>query len=87
MYCLKDTVKPKYNQPYFPEKEQDEQSVKNAIRVRSDDGKPVEISTLLPRMRPITEAPKAIVRYYIPRELRDAARKLRRNWGVSPSTS
>ena len=26
MYCLKDEVKPKYHQPYFPEKEGDEQS-------------------------------------------------------------
>ena len=36
MYCLVDRVKAKYNQPYFPEKEDDEQSVKNAIRVKVD---------------------------------------------------
>lgn len=80
MYCLKDTVKPKYNQPYFPEKEQDEQSVKTAIRVRSDNGRPVEISTLLPRLRPLTEIPTGRVRYYVPRELRNEVRKLRDEW-------
>lgn len=84
MYCLKDVVKPKYNQPYFPEKEQDEQSVKNAIRVRSSSGKPVEISTLLPRMRPITEAPKPIVRYYIPHEIRDEVKLARDDWAARP---
>jgi HD superfamily phosphohydrolase len=80
MYCLKDTVKPKYNQPYFPEKETDEQSVKNAIRVRLDSGESVEISTLLPRMQPMTELPTGKVRYYVPRELREDALKLRNEW-------
>ena len=80
MYCLKDRVKPKYNQPYFPEKEQDEQSVKNAIRVRSGNGAPVEISTLLPRMQPLTEIPTGKVRYYVPGELKVEARKLRAEW-------
>ena len=47
LYCLKDTVKPKYNQPYFPEKEEEEQTVKNSIRVRSPSGAPVEISSLV----------------------------------------
>jgi HD superfamily phosphohydrolase len=80
MYCLKDLVKPKYNQPYFPEKEQEEQSVKNAIRVRSEDDSPVEISKILPRMRPLTESPTGRVRYYVPRELRHEARRLRNEW-------
>jgi hypothetical protein len=35
MYCLKDELNAKYNQPYFPEKESDEQSVKTAIRLRT----------------------------------------------------
>src|SRR5205085_2534196 len=64
MYCLKDQVKGKYNQPYFPEKEADEQSVKNAIRLLID-GKPVEISTLLDRLKPLTQEPVDRVRYYI----------------------
>jgi hypothetical protein len=33
IYCLRDEVKGKYNQPYFPEMQADEQSLKNAIRV------------------------------------------------------
>lgn len=80
MYCLKDTVKPNYNQPYFPEKERDEQSVKNAIRVRSENGEPAEISTLLPRMQPLTDTPLAKVRYYVPAELKAEARELRDRW-------
>jgi uncharacterized protein len=48
MYCLIDRVKGKYNQPYFPEKEDDERSVNNAIRIRVDgESKPVEISDRL----------------------------------------
>jgi uncharacterized protein len=80
MYCLKDELKPKYNQPNFPEKESDEQSVKNAIRMRMNDGPPVEISTVLPRVRPLTEEPIGRVRYYVPTEIRAQAIKLRENW-------
>ena len=83
MYCLKDTVKAKYNQPYFPEKEQDEQSVKNAIRVQADGGRPVEISTLMPRMRPLTVAPLPLVRYYVPSEIRTEVRHFRNEWTSS----
>ncbi|MBC7852142.1 MAG: HD domain-containing protein [Pirellulaceae bacterium] len=79
MYCLKDEVKGKYNQPYFPEKEEDDQSVKNAIRLLVD-GKPVEISQVLERLKPLTQEPVERVRYYIPRELLAEARKLRAEW-------
>jgi HD superfamily phosphohydrolase len=85
LYCLKDTVKPKYNQPYFPEKEEEEQTVKNAIRVRSANGTPVEISTMLPRMRPITDSPTGKVRYYVPTELRNDAQRLRDEWKFNES--
>jgi len=81
MYCLKDEVKAKYNQPYFPEKEADEQSVKNAIRLKIEGEKePVEISTLLDRLKPLTQEPVNRVRYYIPKELQDQARKMRAEW-------
>ena len=83
MYCLADSVKAKYNQPYFPEKEADEQSVKNAIRLLID-GRPVEISTLLDRLKPLTQEPMQRRRYYIPRELRAAAAALRSNWTAVP---
>lgn len=79
MYCLKDQVKAKYNQPYFPEKEADDQSVKNAIRIVIG-GKPVEVSTQLERLKPLTQEPVDRVRYYIPKELHEAARTLRANW-------
>jgi len=81
MYCLKDQVKAKYNQPYFPEKEADEQSVKNAIRIKIDGEKePVEISILLDRLKALTQEPIDRVRYYIPKELQEQARKLRAEW-------
>lgn len=81
MYCLRDKVKAKYNQPYFPEKESDEQSVKNAIRVKmGGDAKPVEVSKLLPRLKPLTEEPVDRNRYYLPRELQAKAKNLRENW-------
>ena len=81
MYCLKDQVKAKYNQPYFPEKEADEQSVKNAIRLKIDGVKePVEISTLLGRLKPLTQEPVDRVRYYIPKELQEQASKMRAEW-------
>jgi HD superfamily phosphohydrolase len=92
MYCLKDEVKAKYNQPYFPEKEEDEQSVKNAIRIKvAGEAKPVEVSRLLARLRPskdeaagrlkpLTEEPLARVRYYLPKELQAQALQRKANW-------
>ena len=81
MYCLRDKVKAKYNQPYFPEKESDEQSVKNAIRVRVEgEAKPVEVSKLRPRLMPLTQAPVDRIRYYIPKDLKADAERLRDEW-------
>lgn len=79
MYCLKDSVKAKYNRPYFPEKETDEQSVKNSIRIMVG-GKPVEISSLLQRLKPLTEEPVDRVRYYIPKEMHKQATAMRDSW-------
>ncbi len=69
-YCLKDQVKGKYNRPYFPEKQADEQSARNAIRVLLAGDKPYEISTLLSRLRPVTEETPDEVRYYVPPDAR-----------------
>lgn len=81
MYCLKDEVKPKYNQPYSPEKEADEQSVKNAIRLKIEgEIEPVEISMLLDRLKPLTQEPVSRVRYYIPKDLQGQALKMRAEW-------
>ena len=81
-HCLRDEVKAKYNQPYFPEKENDQQSARNAIRVRAGAaGRPVEISTILDRLRPVTERPAiAQVRYYVPYDMRDEIQNLKDQW-------
>jgi HD superfamily phosphohydrolase len=80
-YCLVDRVKAKYYQPYFPEKEGDEQSVKNAIRVLVEgESTPIEISSRLTRLKPVTEAPAEKVRYYVPKDLQNDAQRLRANW-------
>jgi len=78
-YCLRDELKSEYNQPYFPERENDEQSAKNAIRIRVQD-EPIEISKLLPRLRPITTESTEKFRYYVPRNAKNAAIKLRDEW-------
>lgn len=81
MYCLRDDLKAKYSQPYFPEKESSEQSVSTAIRLKIKGAKkPVEISKLLPRLRPVTQQPPRQVRYYIPKEIQTKALRLRRRW-------
>ncbi|MCI0457133.1 MAG: HD domain-containing protein [Gemmataceae bacterium] len=81
LYCLRDDLEGRYNQPYFPEKESDEQSVKNAIRVMVEGEKqPVEISKLLPRLQPLTAGPAGRVRYYIPKEFQAEAKRLRAQW-------
>lgn len=80
-YCLMDRVKAKYYQPYFPEKEGDEQSVKNAIRILVEGASgPIEISKRLTRLKPVTEAPDEKVRYYIPKDLHKDALRLRSEW-------
>ena len=81
MYCLEDTIKTKYNAPYSPEKEADEQSVKNAIRIKIDGEEcPVEIVKLLPRLVSVTTESTHRVRYYVPKELQQEAFRLRANW-------
>jgi hypothetical protein len=81
MYCLVDRVKAKYNQPYFPEKEDDEQSVKNAIRVRLENvDKPIEVSKRLDRLKAVTEAPAEKVRYYVPKDVQQDAQRLLAEW-------
>ena len=65
----------------FPEKESDEQSVKNAIWVRVEgEARPIEISNRLTRLKPVTEAPAEKVRYYVPKDLQKDAQALRSHW-------
>lgn len=92
-YCLKDQIKAKYRMPYLPEKEPDQQTPTNTIFVEDDAGKPVEISTLMPRLRPISEVQPTRPRYFVPREpsVRRDIEKLAREWvwpdGVSEPTA
>lgn len=82
-YCLRDELKGKYNQPYFPEAEEDEQSAKNAIRLRIEgESKPVEISKIkgMERLKPITKKPIGQVRYYVPKDVEKEAKKLALDW-------
>jgi len=86
-YCLRDELKGKYNQPYFPETEEDEQSAKNAIRLRIEgESKPVEISRIkgMERLKPITKKPIGQVRYYVPKDVEKEAKKLAKEWKGEP---
>jgi hypothetical protein len=76
-------LKGKYNQPYFPETEEDEQSAKNVIRLRIEGAsRPVEISKIkgMERLKPITKKPIGQVRYYVPKDVEKAAEKLAKDW-------
>lgn len=79
-YCLTDEIKPKYRRPYQPEK--DEQTPTNSIFIENDAGRPVEISTVMPRLQPITAAQAQSPRFYVPRErpVREEITAIARAW-------
>lgn len=81
-YCLKDEIKPKYRMPYRPEKDPEEQTATNTIFVDDDSGNAVEISTIMPRLRPISEVLMMRPRYFVPEEneVRREIEKLAREW-------
>lgn len=80
MYCLRDTLAGKYRQPYRPELESDQQDATNAIRILADPGGvPVEVSSVLPRLKAVIQPEASEFRYYVPKELRDKARTLARS--------
>jgi HD superfamily phosphohydrolase len=76
MYCLADRVQGKYRQPYREEKEPENQSAVNTIRVMVD-GKPVAIGQYLPRLTAVIAPPEDRVVYYVPKEIRKEAIALR----------
>jgi len=81
VYCLPDTLRGKYRQPYFPEKESDEQSVRNAIRVLPQGSKkPVEVTEVLPRLKAVTTKMPDQRKYYVPKEVRQQAQRLASDW-------
>lgn len=75
MYCLADRVRGKYRQPYREEKDPENQSAVNTIRVLVN-GKPVAIGQHLPRLSAVIAPPEDRVLYYVPKEIRDAANAL-----------
>lgn len=77
MYCLVDRLKGKYQQPYREEKDPDNQSSVNTIRVVVD-GKPVAIGEYLPRLKAVIAPPVDQIYYYVPKEIREDARDLSR---------
>lgn len=75
MYCLADRVNGKYLQPYREEKETDNQSAVNTIRVMVN-GKPTPIGEYLPRLKAVIAPPVDRVCYYVPKEMRSEANEL-----------
>lgn len=82
MYCLADTVKGKYLQPYREEKEPDNQSAVNTIRVVVDN-QPIAIGEYLPRLKAVIAPPLDRICYYVPKEIRDDAIALSRKLAAS----
>lgn len=85
MYCLADRVKGKYRQPYREEKEAENQSAVNTIRIMVD-GKPQAIGQYLPRLNAVISAPEDRVFYYVPKEIRDDAKALSQKLRASKAT-
>lgn len=77
MYCLPDKVKGKYRQPYREEKDPENQSAVNTIRVLID-GKPKAIGQHLTRLGAVIAPPEDRVFYYVPKEVRGEAIALSR---------
>lgn len=75
MYCLADRVKGKYRQPYREEKDPENQSAVNTIRVLVD-GKPLAIGRHLPRLSAVIAPPEDRVLYYVPKDVRAEASDL-----------
>ncbi|MCB9855091.1 MAG: HD domain-containing protein [Phycisphaerales bacterium] len=80
-YCLGDTLKSKYRLPYRPEPEEENQTSVNSIRVLiPGEHAPREISDYLDRLKAVTALAADRIRYYVPKEVREAAMNLRAQW-------
>jgi HD superfamily phosphohydrolase len=76
-YALRDDLETRIYEAYFPEKEATEQGPVNSIRLKKGDAdEPSEISEDLPRLQAVTNKPALRVRYYVPKQLREEARRL-----------
>ncbi|MCU0713969.1 MAG: HD domain-containing protein [Pirellula sp.] len=86
MYCLADRVKGKYRQPYREEKDKENQSAVNTIRIVVD-GQPIAIGEYLPRLKAVIAPPVDRVIYYVPKEIRREATEISKRLGNSDSGS
>jgi len=75
MYCLVDKIDAKYIRPYIEEKDPEDQSAVNTIRMMVD-GKPMAIGQYLPRLAAVITKPKDLFHYYVPKEIRKEAELL-----------
>lgn len=75
MYCLADKIDGKYLRPYIEEKDPQNQSAVNTIRVMVD-GKPLAIGQYLPRLAAVIAKPEDKYCYYVPKEIRVEAKQL-----------
>ena len=75
MYCLADKVELKYLRPYTEEKDPENQSAVNTIRVMVD-GKPTAIGQHMPRLAAVIAKAQDRVAYYVQKEIRNEAIKL-----------
>lgn len=72
MYCLVDKIDGKYLRPYIEEKDPQNQSAVNTIRVMVD-GKPMAIGQHLPRLAAVIAKQEDRFCYYVPKEIRKEA--------------
>ncbi|HEY1064485.1 MAG TPA: HD domain-containing protein, partial [Pirellulales bacterium] len=81
-YVVRDDMRTNiYTTVYVPKAAGEWATSLTTIRIRPEDGgPPVEISQLLPRIAPVVNRQETRVRYYLPREARPAALKLRAQW-------
>jgi uncharacterized protein len=87
MYCLSDTLRGKYRQPYREEPEPENQTAINSIRVRLVSGGAIGIAAHLPRLAAVTKSPGDQVRYYVPKEIRNEAVTLSKSIAQETTTA
>jgi HD superfamily phosphohydrolase len=75
MYCLADKLDQKYLRPYFEEKEPQNQTAVNTIRVMVD-GELRTIGQHLPRLAAVIAKTEDRIAYYVPKEIRQEAKQL-----------
>ena len=81
VYLQIDKKKPKYLQPYYSERDAEEQTDETAIRILDED-RLIAVDDFLPRLKPVTRRKTPLRQYYLPHEIRDEAERLRRKFSA-----